>query len=142
MKNALTGSKNTGSTSPSQGIAGATGNQGDPNGDANSNKYGPGGGPGNSGISYNLGGRGHQKLTMPIYNINEEGKVVVEIRVNKDGKVIQATPGVTRGNEKTTILHEYLYNAAKKAALETQFEANPSAPEVQVGTITYNFKLK
>ena len=33
------------------------------------------------------------------------------------------------------------YSKAKEAALKTTFEPNNTAPEIQVGTIIYNFKL-
>jgi hypothetical protein len=35
-----------------------------------------------------------------------------------------------------------LYAAAKKAALESKFNLKNDAPERQVGTITYHFKLQ
>ncbi|HLP74276.1 MAG TPA: hypothetical protein VK155_15325 [Bacteroidales bacterium] len=138
-KNALAGSKNSGTSSTSEGIAGGTGNQGVPGGDPNSKIYGPGGGQGNgSRPTYTLEGRGVQKLPNPEYKYQEGGKVVVDITVDRQGKVIQANPG-TKGS---TILDEYLLRVAKEAALQAQFEAKPDAPPVQKGTITYNFVLK
>lgn len=137
-KNALAGSKNSGTSSTSQGIAGGTGNQGVPTGDLNSNIYGPGGGTGNKGVSYSLTGRGVQKLPNPKYDYQEEGRVVVEVSVDRQGKVVQAIPG-TKGS---TTLNEYLLRVAKEAAMETQFDVKADAPPVQKGTITYNFILK
>ncbi len=139
-KNALAGSKNAGSTSTSQGIAGGPGNQGVPNGDANSQVYGPGGGTGNSGISYDLGGRGYQKLPEPKYDYQGEGRVVVEVYVDREGKVNRAITGV----KGSTTLDEYLLKVAKDAAMEARFNPDHSfsASEFQKGTITYNFKLK
>ena len=61
-KNALANSKNAGTNSTSEGITGGTGNQGVPTGSVDSKNRGDGSGPGNSGVSYNLGGRGFQKL--------------------------------------------------------------------------------
>lgn len=137
-KNALAGSKNAGSNSTSEGVAGGPGNQGVVTGSVDSKVRGDGGGTGNSGISYDLGGRGVQILTEPKLDYQKEGKVVVEVRVNRDGKVLQANPGV-RGSD---LLDTPFLDAAKKAALETKFKNSPSAPEIQVGTITYNFRLK
>lgn len=137
-RNALAGSKNSGTSSTSEGIAGGTGNQGVPTGSLDSKIYGPGGGTGNKGISYDLAGRKVQKLPSPKYDYQEGGKVVVEITVDRQGKVVQAVPG-TKGS---TILDEYLLRVAKEAALEALFEANPDAPPAQKGTITYNFILK
>lgn len=138
-KNALAGSKNSGTNSTSEGIAGGTGNQGVPTGSLNSKNYGDGGGTGNSGpVSFSLGTRGAQKLPEPIYEYQQEGKVVVEISVDRQGKVIQAIPGV----KGSTILDDYLMKVAKEAALKAEFLKDDNAPAIQKGTITYNFKLK
>ena len=64
--------------------------------------------------------------------------MVVEVIVDKSGKVIRATPGI----KGSSILDTYLLNVAKEAALKTTFEAKTDVAEVQKGTITYNFKLK
>ena len=137
-KNALANSKNAGTSSTSEGITGGTGNQGVINGSADSQVRGDGGGTGNKGVSYDLQGRGFQKLPPPKYDYQGEGRVVVDVSVDRDGKVIQATPG-TKGS---TTLDEYLLKVAKDAALEARFESKPDAPAVQKGTITYNFILK
>ena len=99
---------------------------------------GDGSGLGDKGISYNLQGRGFQKLPPPKYDYQGEGRVVVEVSVDKMGKVIQAIPGV----KGSTTLDEYLLKVAKDAALEASFEVKQDAPAVQKGTITYNFILK
>ena len=98
------------------------------------------GGPatGDTGISYNLQGRGFQALPPPKYDYQGEGRVVVEISVDRSGKVVQAIPG-TKGS---TTLDEYLLKVAKEAALAARFEAKQDAPTLQKGTITYNFILK
>jgi colicin import membrane protein len=137
-RKALEGSKNAGTSSTSEGVAGGEGNQGVPSGDLNSQNRGEGGGTGNSGISYDLGGRGFQKLPLPQYDYQEEGKVVVEVSVDRSGKVIQAIPGI----KGSSTLDEYLLKVAKEAALQAQFDTKPNAPLVQKGTITYNFVLK
>ena len=144
-KNALANSQNRGTSSTSEGIAGVLGNQGDPNGSINSKVRGVGSGLGNSGtgtgdkgISYNLQGRGFQALPAPRYDYQGEGRVVVEVSVDRSGKVVQANPG-TKGS---TTLDEYLLKVAKDAALEARFEVKQDAPVIQKGTITYNFILK
>ena len=138
-KNALANAKNAGTSSTSEGVAGGTGNQGVPSGSVDSNVHGPGGGPGggDKAISYDLQGRGFQKLPSPKYKYQGEGRVVVEVSVDRSGKVVQATPGV----KGSTTLDEYLLRVAKEAALEAHFEESPDAPSIQKGTITYNFKL-
>lgn len=137
-KNALAGSKNAGTNTTVEGTAGGPGNQGVTAGSVESKVRGEGGGTGNSGISYNLQGRGFQKLPTPKYDYQGEGRVVVEVSVDREGKVIQAIPG----SKGSTTLDEYLLRVAKEAALEARFEAKPEAPAVQKGTITYNFILK
>jgi len=137
-KNALANSKNAGTSSTVEGIAGGPGNQGDPNGSVNSKVRGTGSGLGDKGISYDLKGRGFQRLPPPKYDYQGEGRVVVEVSVDRSGKVVQANPG-TKGS---TTLDEYLLKVAKDAALEARFEVKPDAPVIQKGTITYNFILK
>lgn len=138
-RTALEGSKNVGTTSTSEGEAGGTGNQGVPTGAVDSQNRGEGGGFGTQGtsVSYNLGGRGMQSLPKPEYKIQEEGRVVVEVRVDRDGKVIQVN-APARG---TTATDLGLLNKAKEAAMKARFEPKPDGPAVQTGTITYNFKL-
>lgn len=137
-KNALANSKNTGTSSTSEGVAGGAGNQGVPTGSVDSQVRGDGSGLGDSGVSYDLAGRRHQRLPLPKYDYQEGGRVVVEVSVDRSGKVTQANPGI----KGSTTLDEYLLKVAREAALGAQFESNPSAPPVQKGTITYNFILK
>ena len=137
-KSALAGSKNAGTSSRSEGIAGGVGNQGSPTGSVDSRNRGEGSGPGDKGVSYDLGGRGVQRLPLPEYNYQGEGRVVVEVSVDRSGKVTQAVPGI-RGS---STLDEYLLRVAKEAALKAQFDADPDAAFIQKGTITYNFILK
>ena len=63
---------------------------------------------------------------------------MVEVSVDRSGKVIQAVAGI----KGSTTLDEYLLKVAKEAALEARFDAKPNAPLFQKGTITYNFILK
>lgn len=137
-KNALANSKNTGTNTTSEGITGGQGNQGVPTGSVDSKVRGDGSGTGNKGISYDLQGRGFQSLPSPRYDYQGEGKVVVEVSVDRSGKVIQATPG----GKGSSTLDEYLLTVAKEAALKATFEPKPDATLIQKGTITYNFILK
>lgn len=90
------------------------------------------------GISYNLQGRGVQRIAPPKYDYQGEGRVVVEISVDRDGKVVQALPGA----KGSTTLDDYLLQVSKDAAMQSLFEQKPDAPAVQKGTITYSFILK
>jgi colicin import membrane protein len=137
-KNALANSKNAGTNSTGEGVAGGPGNQGVTSGSVDSKVRGEGSGLGDKGISYNLQGRGFQALPSPKYDYQGEGRVVVEVSVDRLGKVIQAVPGI----KGSTTLDEYLLKVAKDAALEARFETKSDAPAIQKGTITYNFILK
>jgi outer membrane biosynthesis protein TonB len=137
-KDALAGSKNAGTSSTSEGVAGGKGNQGTPTGSVDSKNRGEGSGLGDKGISYDLTGRGVRRLPLPEYNYQGEGRVVVEVSVDRSGKVTQAVPGFKGSNT----LDEYLLKVAKEAALKAQFDVKSDAPFIQKGTITYNFILK
>ena len=137
-KNALANSKNAGTSSTSEGTAGGKGNQGSITGSVDSKVRGEGSGTGDKGVSYNLGGRRSQSLPSPKYEYQEEGKVVVEVSVDRSGNVIQAVAGI----KGSTTLVEYFLKVAKDAAMQAKFEAKPDAPVIQKGTITYNFILK
>lgn len=134
---ALWGKDRNSQSTQSEGDAGGTGNQGDPAGDVNTKNRSLGSGAGD-GISFNLGGRTSVTLPPPEYNQREEGTVVVQITVDRTGRVISAVAGV-RGS---TTLDSYLLNVAKQAALRSKFSSKDEAPERQVGTITYVFRLK
>jgi len=77
-------------------------------------------------------------LPKPSYSAQAEGRVVVQIKVNQYGEVTDAIPGV----EGTTVTDKNLWNAARNAALKAHFNQKADAPAVQLGTITYIFKLK
>ena len=77
-------------------------------------------------------------LPRPRYVVQNEGTVVVSIVVDRFGKVQKAVPGVAG----TTVTDKNLWNEARKAAMETRFNQDTGAPQLQEGTITYHFKLK
>lgn len=124
------------SKSTSQGVTYGTGNQGVPQGSANVDRYGPGGGIGN-GVSASLDGRTSLSLPKPQYPGNEEGIVVVLVTVDKSGLVKKAEAGVRGSNT----ADPGLIAAAKKAALQAKFNVDDNAPASQTGTITYRFRL-
>lgn len=132
------GGKGTGASS-SEGEAGGTGNQGYVTGDPNSkNRTGGGTGNGTRGTGYSLSGRSLVgSLPKPSYNSNEEGFVVVEIVVDKNGTVISANP-ILKG---TTTQDSELRRAAVDAAFKAKFNADSKAINNQKGTITYHFTL-
>lgn len=140
-KNAFGGvsGQGTDQNSTGQGTAYKPGNQGSPDGVAGggiSDGTGTGSSSG-TGVSFSLKGRVAKSLSKPSYPGNEDGIVVVEITVDKTGKVTKAVPGV----KGTNTLNSALLEAARKAALSTKFNENSDAPEIQTGTITYHFVL-
>ncbi|MFM1875203.1 MAG: hypothetical protein RL266_940 [Bacteroidota bacterium] len=95
------------------------------------------GGSGN-GMSFDLGGR--SMVSAPKINdtSQKEGKVVVEIIVDKYGKVVKATPGA-RGS---TTTDRHLEKLATEAAYNTKFNSKPDAPIQQKGSMTFVFILE
>lgn len=137
-KNAFGGGKSdNGSTIASQGNTYGGGNQGSPNGTEGAKQYGLGGGEG-KGISFNLSGRNARSLPKPAFPGNEAGIVVVEVTVDKFGKVTKAVPGIKGSNT----VDPDLLEAARKAAVSASFNTDQNAPAFQQGTITYHFILQ
>jgi len=131
------------------GTGGSGGGTGGGNGSGNGTGTGPGSGSGSgggngsgnglgNGSGYALNGRKALNKPQPAYNCNEEGIVVVQITVDKNGNVVEAKPGA-RG---TTNAASCLASQAKIAAMNTKWSASPDGTEKQVGTIRYNFSLK
>ena len=60
---------------------------------------------------------------------------MVKIKISRDGTVVGAQPGESG----TNLTDKEAWDAAKKAALKTQFSIKDDAPEFQYGTITYIF---
>jgi len=118
---------------------GSGGGNGSGQGIGTGSGYGTGTGAGSGGGNgnYMLGNRKALNKPQPNYTCNEQGKVVVEISVDRNGRVVAATPGI-RG---TTNAASCLLSQAKIAAMDTKWQADANAPDVQKGKIIYNFKL-
>ncbi len=143
------GSANGSINSSGYGQGGSGGGTGGGNGPGNGTGNGPGSGSGSgggngsgnglgNGSGYALTGRKALTKPAPAYNCNEEGVVVVQITVDKNGNVVDAKPGA-RG---TTNPASCLATQARIAAMNTKWSASPDGTEKQVGTIRYNFSLK
>jgi len=129
--------KSNSKNASSSGQTGGTGMQGNENGSPTSTNA-MGQGKGSSGISYSLGDRSARgTLPQPQYPPgNIKGKVVVNIKVDRNGNVISATaPG-----KGSTTVNSALVRAAIKAAYKAKFSKDLGSIE-QIGTITYHFKL-
>ena len=125
-KGTQTGSKGTGTT--------GDGIQGSPTGNSSEGQSSGVGGYG----TFDLNGRslGSGGLPRPVYNVQEEGRVVVTITVNPAGQVIH-----TSINKRTNTANAALRKAAEDAARKARFNAVTGVNN-QTGTITYYFKLK
>ena len=77
------------------------------------------------------------KLTTPKYDTNDEGVVVVSIRVNAAGKVVEAKQG-----QGTNTSNPALINAAIASAKQATFSEAPEGTPDVYGTITYHFTNK
>ena len=108
---------------------GTAANMSDPNGKGTTHK-----GEGTDGENkWSLAGRGLVgKLPKPKDSFNQEGRVLVEIRVNAAGQVVSAVHKGGTISDKQTI--QLALEAARKAKF-TQGDHD------QIGTITYNFKF-
>ncbi len=89
---------------------------------------------GESNIVYYLENRYHISLPVPVYLGQGGGTVIVDIKVDRDGRVIDASP---RSN--TSKADKQIFTFAKEAALHTVFNSDKSAPAVQSGSIHYTF---
>ncbi len=137
------GAKGPPNNSTGDGEGKGKGDQGDPNGDANSKNY-HGGGDGN-GIGKGSGlGDGNVKLVgrkikfKPKFKnpcSESRGKVVIVIKVNKEGKVVAAN--FTQAGSSTT--DDCLVNLSKQNAAQYLFDVKEDAPEVQTGSILFRY---
>ncbi|MFH0864573.1 MAG: hypothetical protein V1904_00140 [Bacteroidota bacterium] len=126
--------KGTNKNGTNQGVAGGTGDQGNPDGTVNSNNYNGITGTGGD-ISYDLTGRKSKNLIKPAYTSDDEGKIVVTVKVDKKGNVIYAKAGAKGTNIANTLLRKQ----CEAAALKSSFEAKTDAQIEQSGTISYIF---
>lgn len=112
---------NTGNTTGS-GETQGSGQRGNPVGHGSS-----------GGNNWSLAGRSLRgTLATPRNDFNQEGRVIVEIRVNAAGEVVSAT---VKGG---TISDKQTQNIALEAARKARFT---EGEHDQIGTITYNFKF-
>ena len=114
--------------------AGGTGTEGSKEGNSSTGTKTGTGGYG----TFDLGGRslGTGSLPKPAYNVQEEGRVVVNITVNPAGQVIS-----TGINPQTNTVSSALRKAAEDAAKKARFNTVDGVTN-QTGTITYYFNLR
>ncbi|MFN8283779.1 MAG: hypothetical protein U0U67_11235 [Chitinophagales bacterium] len=133
-----TGNANGNGNGNGQGNTKPGGNQGaqwgtpggDPNGTGNGNN---GTGPGSGEL--NVTGRKWRDRKQPFNSTNKEGKVVVQIKVDKEGNIVYAKGGAAG----STTTDSYLVSIAEQAARASKLTASFATAEEQFGTITYRF---
>ena len=120
-----------------QGNTGTSGNQGDPNGDPDS-KILEGKSTGAGKVGGGLGRRGIVSAPKIVDNSQDTGVVVVDVCVDRNGRVTKAEIRQT----KTTTTSSRLKQLAVSNTKKYRFKKDSSASETQCGTITYDFRLK
>lgn len=120
-----------------KGQTGKPGNQGDPDGDPNSNVL-IGKSTGSGVVGGGLGNRGVVGRPSITDNTQASGKVVLRVCVNPSGTVTRVE--FTQSGSTTT--NSELISIAERNARKWKFKADKNAPEEQCGTITYDFKLQ
>ena len=125
------GSQMTGNKGTS---VGGTGTEGSKEGNSSTGAKTGTGGYG----TFDLGGLslGTCSLPKPAYNVQEEGRVVVNITVNPAGQVV-----ATSINPQTNTVNSALRKAAEDAARKARFNTVDGVTN-QTGTITYYFNLR
>ena len=86
-------------------------------------------------IYYDLAGRTHAYLPIPIYKCEGSGIVILLIHVNQKGVVEQAS--IIEGQSTTT--DPCLSETAVSTALVSRFNSDINSPKIQTGTLTYQF---
>jgi hypothetical protein len=86
-------------------------------------------------IFYELTGRHHTYLPIPIYKCEGAGQITLSIEVDQQGNVVKATPA----SELSTTSDECLTETAIIHALRSKFNADISAPIKQAGFLTFVF---
>ena len=129
--------KSDGTDSGSEGDDNRAGDKGQPGGDPYATSYYGSPGSGNGTGGYGLKGRTLVNKGQEKQNCNEAGRVVVKIVVDRNGKVISATPGV----KGTTNNSPCLLEPARKTAFLHKWNLDSGAPNQQVGFVVVNFKL-
>ncbi len=129
------GKKGVGEGDGSQGVAGGSGNQGVSTGSAGADNYGTGGGLGNNAGNYGLGDRkalgSLPKPNVSGCSVTQRIVVKVEIKVDRNGKVISAV--VTEA----TYQDNCIWNTVVAAAKRSRFTMDQNAPYQQTGWIRY-----
>ena len=129
--------KSDGTASGSEGDDDKAGDKGQLDGDPYAPSYFGDPGSGGGGVGYGLNGRGKPTRSKVLPDCNEEGRIVVEIHVDRQGNVVTAIPG-----KKGTTGDICLYEAAKKTALSHKWPSDSKAPAKQIGFVKVDFSVR
>jgi len=86
-------------------------------------------------IYYDLTGRTHRYLPIPIYKCQGAGKVTLAIEVSQTGVVEKAAII----EKESTTADPCLIETAVKSALISRFNSDIKSPKIQKGTLSYHF---
>jgi hypothetical protein len=86
-------------------------------------------------IYYDLMGRNHLYLPIPIYKCQGSGKVVLSIEVDQNGVVQKAQIA----ERESTATDPCLVETAINTALSSRFNPDANSPRIQIGMLTYQF---
>jgi hypothetical protein len=86
-------------------------------------------------IYYDLLGRTHLYLPIPIYKCEGSGRVVLSIEVDQNGFVQKAQIA----ERESTATDPCLIETAINTALISRFNPDASSPKIQIGMLTYQF---
>lgn len=136
--NANSGNSANGSNSSAgEGNTGKPGDRGALGGNPNGGGY-TGSGLGGGRSDFKLNGRSLLSRPSLTYDGDESGYIAVNIKVDRQGNVIEASHSL-RGS---TLNNSRLIEIAKRAARELKYNANSDAPEVQFALIRFYFKVQ
>ncbi len=123
----------------SEGIAGGKGDQGSPGGNPDSKNYGPGGGHGNSGATIAKGLEGRRFISVYNYqgDFDENAKVAVDVRIDKNGNVLSASYQPRGSTTSSSSYKEKALEIVRKSKLNS----STSGDDEQTGTVIINFKI-
>ena len=133
-QNALYKGKPNGGTGEGDGTTNTPGNQGNPNGSTLTNNYN-GTGSGNGGLQ--MAQRNFVSKPAVSDDNRRTGRVVVDIRVDKNGNVVYASAGA----KGTTITDPNLLQRCEDAVRNSKLNASENAPDTQVGKVVFVFKV-
>lgn len=135
-QNALYKGKTNNGVGEGDGNGNTPGNQGKPTGSTLTNNYN-GTGSGNGG-SLNMEQRNFVNKPAVSDNGRHTGKVVVDLRVDKNGNIIYAKAG-GRG---TTITDPTLLERCENAVRSARLNSLDTAPDPQIGSVVFVFRVE